>query len=840
MHPKLGYCPTEMPQKIPLHFCKTPTKRNRISWIPVLALCVFFAGLGGFPSESFAQSFSISGNVLIQGQPCMGTPTIALKGSSLSTDADQDGNFRLSGVPSGVHTVVAFCLGKKMVEQVVDIKQDLTGISFVLEEIENVLEDVQVDGRRVEDFAASRLESVENFGVYDGRKSEVILLKEMVANTATNNARQVYSRITGLNIWESDQTGLQLGIGGRGLSPNRTSNFNVRQNGYDISADALGYPESYYTPAVEALERIEIVRGAASLQYGTQFGGMLNFRFRRGIEDAKIRVTSRQSAGSWGFFGSFNSIEGKVGNMRYYTYYQYKKGDGYRPNSGFASHNFYTSLDYTFSEKLSASLELTKMSYLTQQAGGLTDRQFEENPRRSFRDRNWFNVDWNLAALTFTYKFSDQLQLNTRNFALLASRQSVGNLERINVADFGEERTLISGEFRNVGNETRLLRWYRTGKEVHTFLVGTRLYHGTTTAQQGWGSRGSDADFRYLNPTDLEDSDYVFPNRNYAIFAENIFNLSPKISVTPGVRVENIQTFADGYYKQFVYDAAGNVIVENRFDEALDRRRSFLLFGLGTSYRKSEGLELYANLSQNYRAINFTDLRINNPNLRVDPDIADEEGYTADLGIKGKKESLFTYEVTLFYLRYFGKIGQVLRTDPVLFNDYRYRTNIADARNMGIEAFGEVSLLNLLQSETKDVKWTVFGNLSLIDARYIRTDDTSIRNKKVEMVPPVTVKIGSTFRYRAFSLAAQYSYVDAHFSDASNAVRTATAVEGIIPSYSVTDVSAVYRWKSFALEASVNNLFNEQYFTRRADAYPGPGIIPADGRGFYATLEMSF
>jgi Fe(3+) dicitrate transport protein len=51
---------------------------------------------------------------------------------------------------------------------------------------------------------------------------------------------------------------LQLSIGGRGLDPNRTSNFNTRQNGYDISADVLGYPESYYATPTEALEEIQL------------------------------------------------------------------------------------------------------------------------------------------------------------------------------------------------------------------------------------------------------------------------------------------------------------------------------------------------------------------------------------------------------------------------------------------------------------------------------------------------------------------------------------------------------------------------------------------------------
>ena len=112
----------------------------------------------------------------------------------------------------------------------------------------------------------TKLRAVEGMAIYEGKKSEVVQLDAITANVATNNARQVFARVAGLNIWESDGAGLQLGIGGRGLSPNRTSNFNTRQNGYDMSADALGYPESYYTPPTEALSRIEVVRGAASLQ----------------------------------------------------------------------------------------------------------------------------------------------------------------------------------------------------------------------------------------------------------------------------------------------------------------------------------------------------------------------------------------------------------------------------------------------------------------------------------------------------------------------------------------------------------------------------------------------
>lgn len=705
------------------------------------------------------------------------------------------------------------------------------------------LREVLIRDQSGAESAAARLNNVENFGIYAGKKTEVVALQQLTANTATNNPRQIYGRITGLNIWESDGAGLQLGIGGRGLSPNRTANFNTRQNGYDISADALGYPESYYTPPTEALDRIEIVRGAASLQYGTQFGGLLNFRFKKGPQDKKIEFNTRQTLGAWNFFGSFNSVGGTVlkGKLNYYAYLNYKRGDGWRPNSGFEYHCFYGSAIYTPVEKLTLRLDLTEMQYLAQQAGGLTDKMFQDDPRQSVRARNWFSVDWKMAALSADVQFSEKTQLNIRNFGLLASRQSLGNLERINVIDFGGARTLIDGAFRNLGHESRLLhRFFRKG-QPQTLLVGFRLYQGYSTARQGDGNNGAGPDFDFLHPDNLENSDYDFPNFNQAVFLEQVFNLGPRWSITPGLRFENIVTRSDGYFNRRVLDAAGNVVVENKVYDRQERRRHFLIGGLGITYKPGERVEAYGNFSQNYRAINFTDLRIVNPNFVVDSNLRDERGFTFDLGIRSKGSQLINYELTAFYVRYNGKIGQILRADqPPLYNDYRLRANISDARNIGIESFAEADLLQLAGSTSAKTRLSLFVNAALVDARYVNTQDASVRNKKVEMAPPVMLRSGLTFRHGAWRAAFQYAWTAEHYSDATNALRTATAVEGRIPAYQVADLSASYQWKQFSIEASCNNLFNTPYFTRRAESYPGPGIIPAEGRGVYVTVGGRF
>ena len=162
-----------------------------------------------------------------------------------------------------------------------------------------------------------------------------------MANLASNNARQIYSQVAGLNIYQNDDAGLQLNIGGRGLDPNRTANFNTRQNGYDISADVLGYPESYYSPAAEALKEIQIIRGAASLQYGTQFGGLVNFIIKSPNPNKSFEFITRNTIGNNSLYTNFTSISGTKNKWSYYSFFNYKNGDGFRPNSKFESKNIY-------------------------------------------------------------------------------------------------------------------------------------------------------------------------------------------------------------------------------------------------------------------------------------------------------------------------------------------------------------------------------------------------------------------------------------------------------------------------------------------------------------------
>lgn len=689
-------------------------------------------------------------------------------------------------------------------------------------------------------FGISPLKSVDGMGIYESKKTEVLKIQQLVVNVATNNARQIFSKIAGITVWENDGSGLQLNIGARGLSPNRTSNFTVRQNGYDISADALGYPESYYTPPLEAIDKIEVIRGASSLQYGPQFGGMINFVFKEGPQNKNIEVTSRLTAGSYGFINSFTSVGGAIGDVHYYTFFQRKQGNGWRANSNFTSNTGFAAIHYHPMKNLELKLEYTGLQYQAQQPGGLTDAMFNQNPEQSIRGRNFFSIDWQIVSLLGMYTINAATKVDFRLFTQFSARKSLGNLERITMIDLGGNRTLLEDQYRNIGFESRFIHTYSLFSLPSTIITGVRYYNGFTARKQGDASANSNPEFSFLNPNNLENSDYRFPSRNYAVFAENVINLTEKISVTPGVRLEFIGTYSSGYYKQTVKDFAGNVIVSEKIDDSKNRERSFALFGIGSSYRISNTLELYTNISQNYRSITFSDLRIVNPNFAVDTNIQDERGYNADIGFRGSVGSVLSFDVSLYYLRYDQRIGWKLMADQApLFLPYRYRTNIGESVSKGIELFTEFDIWKAISNSPTDKSLSIFCNYSYTDARYLESQDKSISNKFVEYVPQHMFRNGITFKNSSFSISLQSSYVSQQYSDATNAEWSSTAVNGIIPAYNVFDMSASYTYENLRFEGSINNLFDNRYFTRRAEGYPGPGIIPAEPLSMFFGVQFT-
>jgi Fe(3+) dicitrate transport protein len=698
-----------------------------------------------------------------------------------------------------------------------------------------------------------RLPEVKDNVIYSGKKNEVLKLAEINANLATNNAREIFSRIPGVSIWENDGSGIQINIGVRGLSPNRSWELNTRQNGYDISSDVFGYPEAYYNPPLEAVESIELVRGGASLQFGPQFGGMLNYVLKR-ENKKKFSFETQNTVGSYNMVSSYNAVGGKIKKFSYYAYNHSRSGDGWRENSEYKIRNSHLFLQYDFTENTKLSVEYTNMDYEMQQAGGLTDEQFNQNARQSSRERNWFGTPWNLLALNFDTKISDNFSSNTKIFGLIGERNSIGFtatpniLDGINPATNDYSNRRVDRDFyQNFGLENRNLYQYKIGKIQNNLAFGVRLYKANTQRQQdGRGTTGSDFN---LNIEDRYVRDLNFFTENIAFFAENQFKITEKLSVTPGIRYEYISSTGEG---RFGINAGNDIPFQNN---TITRNQP--LFGIGTEYKFSN-TNIYANITQAYRPVLFSDITPPAVTDVIDPNLQDASGFNADLGYRGTFRNYLNFDFSLFYLSYNNRIGgvrQFVDNDPTL-GTFLFRTNLGETVNKGIEGFVNLNVTRFFNIDNSVGNIDLFATVSFIDSRYtdfkiltasgtapdIEITESNLSGNRVENAPRYIHNFGLSWSKKTLSASLQYRMSGKIYTDANNTeTPSANGVTGLLDSYNVLDLSSEYKFlKNYNVRAGINNLSNENYATRRAGGYPGPGILPGEGRTFFVSIGAKF
>lgn len=782
-------------------------------------------------SFSLLSQTHLRGILVHDGQP---VANVAVNTSFGTTISDSKGEFQLAIAGNKCRIIIV----DEQYNSIDTTIQNFTkSIRIALTIRTGQLNEVEVRAKR-EQASLIRLEMIEGTAIYAGKKSEVIRVEDYPANTAQNNAREIFAKVTGMNVWEGDDSGLQLNIGGRGLNPNRASNFNVRQNGYDISPDALGYPESYYTPPADGVSEIRIVKGAASLQYGTQFGGLIDFIMKAPPRKDGWDIVQKVNAGSYGMFNNFTSVGYRKGKTGVYGFFQYRRGDGWRPNSAFHSYDGYIHVEHAINDIHTISFESSHLYYLSQQAGGLSDRMFNEDPGQSNRYRNWFAIHWNIAALQWNAKWGAADELNVKLYGLLAGRDALGFRNyRPEAEDPGTgNREYIDGDFKNAGLEARWLHRHTWFKNNGAFVVGARVYGANNYSYQGLGPDGNDADFRFIDHPENLSSEYNYPSLNSSLFTEHIIPITQRWTITPGIRLEYISSKAKGYYREIVKDLAGNIILNETHPSELDKPRTFAIAGLGTEYQFKGGYSFYGNISQNFRAITYSDIHVTNPSFRIDTNITDESGWSLDLGIRRKTHERFRFDIGVFLLNYNNRIGEILLQDNTTFQFISTRTNIGQALIYGIESFTDLTLLSE-SPRRPNVSW--FTNLAILQSTYLRSELPNVEGNEVEFVPLLNVKSGLEGRFRNWRTKIQLTYLTKQYTDAANDENGGSAaVTGAIPAFMVWDFSLQYRWKNLTGECGVNNMLNEMYFTRRATGYPGPGIMPSPARSFYVGISV--
>lgn len=697
------------------------------------------------------------------------------------------------------------------------------------------LDSVTVIGYMKENITKA-LPGVNGTYLFSGKKSESINMADIPADIANKTARQVFAKVPGVFVYDMDGAGNQVNIASRGLDPHRGWEFNIRKDGMITNSDMYGYPASHYSMPFESIDRIELVRGTGSLQYGAQFGGMLNYVSKQGDTTRAFGFESVNSIGSFNLLSTYNAVGGKIGKFKYYAYMSRKSRDGYRDVEHTNSDAESVAITYEPSAKFSVKLEWSRSAYTYRIPGPMTDSMFYADPTQATRTRNYFNPDIHIPSVNINWQVSPFTKLQLTSSAVLGDRNSVQYDKPTNVPDTinpvtmqYNNRQVDIDQFHSYTTELRLMQDYHLFNQLHTLVAGVQHMHNDLHRRQlGKGTTGSDFDLTLVDP--VWGRDLHFKTQNIAFFLENKFQLAKNFSVNMGARVEDGQSKMSGtmvYYP------------ENKIP--LTIHHQYPLLGAGFSYKTGQNNELYGGFSQAYRSMAFKDLIPGSLYERTDPNIKDAKGYNVELGVRGNWKFI-RWDINGFLLRYNNRFGTLSETDDQgAF--YTYRTNIGNSLTKGIEF--------LLQGNwllANKVGLSVFTSTALMDARYTEgmvksgTKNVDIKDNKVESAPGVITRNGVTLRYRKFNVSALYSYTSKTYADALNTVEPpkATGAVGIVPAYALLDANIGYRFnKHLEVRASLNNLTDKQYFTKRPSFYPGPGVWPSEGRNGSITFKIT-
>ena len=701
------------------------------------------------------------------------------------------------------------------------------------------------------------LPPVEGTRINAGKKTSFVKPQEF-PTFAGNDYREVMATTPGIVVSEEPSSPI-INFGYRGLNSQRSEFMQVLKDGISLKNEQFGFPETHYTPILDAVERIELIRAGAALQFGPQPGGALNFVMKMPRQDAPFHFTTKNVFGSYDYYRNYTEADGTVGPLGYYFYYDHRQQEGFREaNSDYDLNGGSARLVWNVTDDSRLVLTLDAYDEEHGEPGGLRRREavnppdsvFVEDDRTAstrFFDR--FRLERYYATLEYQKIFSERTQLDIKAFGGYLTRWS----KRQRGGAFG---TLPSGPDANTnsiqlrsayteGLDARVRHDYDLFNNVSTFAGGIYFYHAL---QDRRDERGQTPDaehgvLRNLNTGETWDG---------AIFAENRFHFG-RLSIVPGMRLEFLNQSVN---QQLNVSKTSN-------GEPLAHQSDFFfvpLFGLGVGYTVIEGaplsvvsapvargkgaqskevvastvtgfgsprVELYGTIAQAYRPITYGELVPTGASSVVNGDLQEGNSLQFEYGVRGKPLPYLNFDVGGFYFTFDNQIGEI-----ILPNGFTSTSNVGDARYIGFEAATELDILALINGGAPSPygNLTLYGNVTLLDAEFTSGPNNG---KTPAYAPNYQVKTGGIYGYKdTFKISLLGTLVDDEFGDDGD------SFEGFIPAYNVWDLTAEFRfWKGRAgVFAGIRNLFDESYWGEVREE----GIMPALPRNYYGGFEFFF
>lgn len=645
--------------------------------------------------------------------------------------------------------------------------------------------------------------------IYQGKKTTATVLGNLPA-IQNNNYRQSFSQMPGLLVSEQPTPG-HVNMNYRGVGDPHESGFLLTlKDGIPILSDWFGYSTAYYTPPLEAVERVELIRGGGALLYGPQPGPVLNYVTPMPPDDAGLTASTRQIFGSYGLYSTHNTLGGGSGPWSALGYFNHRQANGPKENADFKvfSGDLKTVLKTDPASRW--ILDLTAYDSESGEPGRLTQAQYTANRdlSRTPDDRIW--IKRHLPSLTYEREFSEETLLSIKSWG--------GYQDRFSRRQTGSQTNLDRQEFIFFGTDARVRHLWQAWDNPHVFTGGGVVYTADSPRSRQRGvstvTRSGAERFHLDRSTQYG-----------ALFLENLFRFGP-LGVIPAFRLETLAMEVEENFNVDVTRPLG----KDSFVDVVP------LGGLGLTYEVNPKNTLYANVSQGYKPKSYDDLVNPTSNTQRTPSDLDESRvWNYEAGVRGTLLPWLVYDTSLFFIDY----DNFMETQT-LSSGNTERSNSGRAQYKGWEGWMEADLLgldeNLAQTDLgkERSELVLQAGLSLLDAKFVGGLNNG---KKPAYAPSYTVKSGLVYRLPGrLKISLTNQFLGDHFWQDSNAAGAVGTDQ--IDSYKIWDLGLEAKiFKEILwIYAGVNNLFNEEYYSRvRSD-----GIEPALERNLYFGASIRY
>ncbi|WP_304517282.1 TonB-dependent receptor [Cecembia rubra] len=780
-------------------------------WVLSLVLIYPSYAINGENKEG--KSLIVSGQVKSPEGEIIPFANILVLGTVKGTYTNLDGTFQIYDLEDGEYTIKVSAVGYKSFTKTIQI------INGIVRELDLVFEETGVEMPQITIIASKD----RVFSRVPGSVTYIDAKEIQTINPLSGN--EVLRRSPGVHVVDEEGLGMRVNIGIRGLDPDRSRSVLVLEDGVPVALSPYGEPEMYYTPVMDRMAGVEILKGSGQILFGPQtIGGVINYITANPPQDEEGSIYIQ--GGQGGFFSGLVNYGNTFGNTGIQTSLLRKKADNIGPTE-FDITDFNTKFLFNINEnselgmKLGIYNESSNSTYI-----GINQVMFDRGGaddflrlapddrldvrRYSLSFNHQYRFNKNVRLKTIAYGYTTTRNWNRQDFTINNSNTPPSNWTGIVWGDVEIPGGAIymrnstgnrNRQFEVAGIEPRLEVDYKVFDLKNELIVGTRYLYERAFEQRVDGTRAG------VKSGNLVE-DEVRTGYALAAYIQNKVNLSPKLDLNMGLRFENFDYERDIRRRSFpglgVRDTvlvAGNVINE-------------IIPGFGFNYRPAQTLNVFGGIHKGYAPPRTKDAITSLGDVL---DLEAEKSVNYELGLRTEPLKWLFLEATGFVMNFSNQIIPVSESSGgVGFG----LVNGGATLNRGVETALVMDLSNLFGfSKTRliyDINAT-FLKATFSEDRF--QNGVNINGNKTPYAPDWFINSALTLETESgLGLRLVGNFVGSQFGDELNTIQPSVDGRiGIIPSYKVFDAVISYQIKNWnsKFNLSVKNLTDERYIASR-------------------------